>query len=78
MPANAIPTVDLDTWRTDPAAVAAQVDTARRVFVGSAGFRARRSRGPGVWQDAPFVRARARRDLGGLISQSASGVRPCG
>ena len=28
MPANAIPTVDLDTWRTDPAAVAAQVDTA--------------------------------------------------
>ena len=25
---NAIPTVDLDTWRTDPAAVAAQVDTA--------------------------------------------------
>jgi isopenicillin N synthase-like dioxygenase len=28
MPANAIPTVDLDTWRIDPAAVAAQVDTA--------------------------------------------------
>jgi isopenicillin N synthase-like dioxygenase len=28
MPANAIPTVDLETWRTDPAAVATQVDTA--------------------------------------------------
>jgi len=28
MPANVIPTVDLDSWRTDPAAVAAQVDTA--------------------------------------------------
>jgi isopenicillin N synthase-like dioxygenase len=30
MPANAIPTVDLDTWRADPAAVATQVDTALR------------------------------------------------
>jgi isopenicillin N synthase-like dioxygenase len=28
MTANAIPTVDLGVWRTDPAAVATQVDTA--------------------------------------------------
>ena len=66
---NAIPTVDLDVWRTDPKAVAAQVDTALQ----RAGFLL--VTGHGVDAALPAgVRAAARRFFNNAVQEFNTGI----